>query len=90
MSFMRLGMNIDNLLADIADFNRKMPWYKVYAYFYTKKCIKNNEFKSEQHFKDFMEWLQMYHLKEWQCRKLWELYKEGVNEQETTAKNTHK
>lgn len=28
---------------------------------------------------NFMEWMKLYHLRDWQYRKLWELYEEGLN-----------
>lgn len=33
---MKLGRNIDNLIIDIIQWNRRKPWYKFYCYYFIK------------------------------------------------------
>lgn len=38
--FERLGRKIDYVIVDIAEFNRKIPWYKFYSYYILKRRCK--------------------------------------------------
>ena len=73
MTFMELGSKVDNLIASIQMLNIKMPWYKIYAYFYVKRRIKAKEFKGDWHFERFMD-MAKCHLWDWQCKRLRKLY----------------
>lgn len=71
-----LGRKIDLIIDKVASWNRVMPWYKVKAYLFTKRIIKNNDFKSDEHFYKFMENLRNFnYLWSWQHRRLFKFYK---------------
>ena len=71
----RLGHKIDLIIDKIRIWNRGMPWYKVKAYLFVIHRIKNNDFKSDEHFYRFMKNLRNFnYLWNWQCNRLIKMY----------------
>ena len=81
--FERLGRKIDDFIWEIKQLiRRKSKLYKMKAYYYTKRKIKNKEFKNDQHFDRFMGMMrQTKHLNERQIKEFAKLYikMSGVN-----------
>lgn len=54
--FEKIGRNIDNFLVDIACFNRKFFWYKIYAYYFLKRDLKLQYIESAYKYKCIYKW----------------------------------
>ncbi len=78
--FEGLGRKIDDLIYKVGQRLRKTRTYKLYGYYFTKKKIKNKEFKSDKHFNKFMSMGKKFnYFNEKQIKKLTELYERDNN-----------
>lgn len=74
--FSKIGRKIDNSIEIIQNWYRKSSLYKVYVYFVVKNWIKDNRFKNEEHFINFLNILKNKHqIWRWEYNRLLKIYK---------------
>ena len=54
--FMEIGIKIDNFLADVACFNRKLFWYKIFAYYFLKRNLTKKAIEFSYKYKCIYRW----------------------------------